>query len=1084
MTKTRVLLFSGVLLLALVLLVALIFSFSLTQSSIEQTAFANDYPLRTQVKVYTFYKGQSQLSSFDQVPILDGHTIDEIMAYDHTNGTLTISSWPKWAQDSILNIGINGDDAKDFTVIFECDITGHTLAISGDTSDGSRLFVSSDVPHRVELSSIECDDGDIFVEGKLDLSIKNKQGKGDYVNVYYKAGDNFYIQDNASFSITAIPVYQDSTKLWNFFWGTHFYINTTGKVEVGLKENGWLLSSFMFENCTVEMTKCDGGFYLYYPEDKKHFVRPESNFGEKLAAEDFTGFTNGIRNDGYYYTLYIEPIVVKTQKTVSFNANTGTGDMSDEQTDIDGNYTLPLCTFEKSSYKFAGWAIGSADATPVLSAGTEITLDSNTTIYATWTETDKAQVYYSDGQDSSQNFIEGYYSIGETVTILDNPFTAPEGKVFYRWIVMGYEDKIDNTHYTVADDGEGNGEDITVTAVWTDDPDVWTITYTPGEGTGDTIIKYVEKGEDYKLILNTFTAPSGKEFAGWSVGGQTVPALTTLEDVSSNMDITADWHTLETEMTVNYPEDIIVGDKLEVGLVEAFFNYDDGGTELANPYELNYYYYFPDGIITEIDFNPDTETFSKGRFLILVRWKEDATKFGEMVVYAGCTISFDANSGTGDMDDGFWWRDDEYTLPANGFTAPAHKQFKGWSLTSNGNIIATPTIAVTENITLYAIWEDIPTISFNSNGGSGNMADVEFSGSYTLPANGFTAPANKQFKGWSLTSNGNIIATATIDVNEDTTLYAIWEDIPAVTYTITFNANNGTGTMNPVQYAGTYTLPANGFTAPQGKQFKGWALTADGEVIATATINVTEATTLYAIWEDIPVDPSSIIEETITEQQASAGYNTTAFADAKAAGKTVKITIGTASISFDSAAVNAIGSTANTTIAMTISDNVAELNIPGAQKVVEITLNGFTAGNATVVVPFTTAVPQGKVAKVYFVYGNSKMDMNATFDGTKATFTVPHFSKYVIVFDDIPAPQPENPDEPAVQPKKGLSGGAIAGIVIAIIVALGAAGFCVYWFVFRKKKGDSPKIEEKKEDNTQEEHVKEEQPEEEKKDEE
>ncbi|MCL2797909.1 MAG: hypothetical protein FWD58_07645, partial [Firmicutes bacterium] len=34
----------------------------------------------------------------------------------------------------------------------------------------------------------------------------------------------------------------------------------------------------------------------------------------------------------------------------------------------------------------------------------------------------------------------------------------------------------------------------------------------------------------------------------------------------------------------------------------------------------------------------------------------------------------------------------------------------------------------------------------------------------------------------------------------------------------------------------------------------------------------------------------------------------------------------------------------------------------------------------------------------------------------------------------------------------GLSGGAIAGIIIGIIAALAIAGFCVYWFVIRKKK--------------------------------
>ena len=223
------------------------------------------------------------------------------------------------------------------------------------------------------------------------------------------------------------------------------------------------------------------------------------------------------------------------------------------------------------------------------------------------------------------------------------------------------------------------------------------------------------------------------------------------------------------------------------------------------------------------------------------------------------TVSFNANGGTGEMADVTGVAAGEYTLPANGFTAPAGKQFKGWATSENGEVIATATYNVTGNVTFYAIWENIPvttyTVSFNANGGTGEMADVTgvAAGAYTLPANGFTAPAGKQFKGWATSATGEVIATATYNVTGNVTFYAIWENIPVTTYTVSFNANGGTGEMAAVTgvTAGAYTLPANGFTAPAGKQFKGWATSETGEVIATATYNVTGNVTFYAIWENI-----------------------------------------------------------------------------------------------------------------------------------------------------------------------------------------------------------------------------------------
>ena len=54
--------------------------------------------------------------------------------------------------------------------------------------------------------------------------------------------------------------------------------------------------------------------------------------------------------------------------------------------------------------------------------------------------------------------------------------------------------------------------------------------------------------------------------------------------------------------------------------------------------------------------------------------------------------------------------------------------------------------------------------------------------------------------------------------------------------------------------------------------------------------------------------------------------------------------------------------------------------------------------------------------------------------------------------------QPENPNssqpetsEKIEQPKKGLSGGAIAGIVVGSVVVLGGGGFAIFWFAIKKK---------------------------------
>ena len=82
---------------------------------------------------------------------------------------------------------------------------------------------------------------------------------------------------------------------------------------------------------------------------------------------------------------------------------------------------------------------------------------------------------------------------------------------------------------------------------------------------------------------------------------------------------------------------------------------------------------------------------------------------------------------------------------------------------------------------------------------------------------------------------------------------------PPTTYTVSFDANGGTGMMADVTgVTSSYTLPPCIFTAPAGQQFKGWATSASGAVITGTSITVSTDTKLYAIWEPIPATEYTI----------------------------------------------------------------------------------------------------------------------------------------------------------------------------------------------------------------------------------
>ena len=221
------------------------------------------------------------------------------------------------------------------------------------------------------------------------------------------------------------------------------------------------------------------------------------------------------------------------------------------------------------------------------------------------------------------------------------------------------------------------------------------------------------------------------------------------------------------------------------------------------------------------------------------------------------TVTFNANGGTGTMNSitGF-----TVTIPTNSFTKANH-EFIGWNTKADGSgtsYTAGQSVALSGNITLYAIWIRQYTVGFNANGGTGTVASIVTTGTtVTLPANAFTRSKHR-FDRWNTKADGSgtsYSAGQTITLSADITLYAIWVQQVTVTYYKTWNASSTTiyppgSNSGPIGKDGDsyyyLNLQVGGVTVP----YLSDAFTASGNNSPTRTLTVDKGTSLYASARD------------------------------------------------------------------------------------------------------------------------------------------------------------------------------------------------------------------------------------------
>ena len=279
------------------------------------------------------------------------------------------------------------------------------------------------------------------------------------------------------------------------------------------------------------------------------------------------------------------------------------------------------------------------------------------------------------------------------------------------------------------------------------------------------------------------------------------------------------------------------------------------------------------------------------------------------------------------------------------------------------------------------------------------MADVTgISGKYTLPANGFTAPAGKQFKAWSVGGVEKVVGDK-ITVTANTTVTAVWE---AVEYNVTVTggtASVGAGTpITKATMGTTVTLTAG--AAPSGKVFDKWEVVSGGITLADANSATTtfvmpaSAVSVKATYKTTPVTTYNLTT------QVNGGHGTiSASKTGLTAGSTETITFNPEvgyeidTVTVNGTATSVYGNTLNVTMnenkTVVVTYKAIEYNITVTDGKATIGAGSeiSKAAEGTAVTLTANAAPSGKVFDKWEVVsgGITLADANSA----TTTFTMP-----------------------------------------------------------------------------------------------
>lgn len=385
-------------------------------------------------------------------------------------------------------------------------------------------------------------------------------------------------------------------------------------------------------------------------------------------------------------------------------------------------------------------------------------------------------------------------------------------------------------------------------AAYATDTEVWTLTFTAGEQcSGEPFTQTVAKGESIKMpgTDGGITPPEGMNLAGWYDAVEGKEYLVG-ESYTPAGDVTF------TATVAVRPVALSVSVSGEGGTATISAGSEEGASSVsvlpgasvtahATAAEGYHFVVWQDAEGETLSADADY-TFNAAADLSLVAVFGADTP--STVTY---TVKFDANGGSGSMEDATVEEGKKLKLPENSFKAPTGKEFDSWELLDKP-VKPGDEVDITADTTVKATWKWLSyTVTFDSDGGSAVAPQtVTIGGKATKPAD--PTKEGCTFDSWQ-TPQGAAFDFGS-PVEADITLKAKWTENKPDTFTVSFETNGGSAVeKQTVEKGKTASNP----TAPtrKGYSFSGWYSDKDLKTAYDFTSAVSADLTLYAKWTEI-----------------------------------------------------------------------------------------------------------------------------------------------------------------------------------------------------------------------------------------